>query len=99
MRWDLKVVYIPGKNLRGTDALSRYGVRSNNDEHINGITGPAAHSSRYSEARIIVVPYQVVIYGGIPSYLLLFQKCYIEDNKCLLELLVFASYLVMLHSL
>ena len=28
MRWDLKVVYIPGKHLGGTDALSRYGVRT-----------------------------------------------------------------------
>ena len=24
MRWDLKAVYIPGKHLGGTDALSRY---------------------------------------------------------------------------
>jgi hypothetical protein len=27
LRWDLRVVYIPGKFLGGTDALSRYGVR------------------------------------------------------------------------
>ena len=26
MRWDLQLVYIPGKNLGGTDALSMYGV-------------------------------------------------------------------------
>ena len=38
MRWDLKVVYIPGKNLGGTDALSRYGVRGNNDEKVNWIS-------------------------------------------------------------
>ena len=38
MRWDLKVVYIPGKNLGGTDALSRYGVRGNNDETVNWIS-------------------------------------------------------------
>ena len=35
MRWDLKVIYIPGKSLGGTDALSRYSVRGNNDESIN----------------------------------------------------------------
>ena len=38
MRWDLKVVYIPGKKLGGTDALSRYGVCSNNDETVNWIS-------------------------------------------------------------
>ena len=38
MRWDLKVIYIPGKSLGGTDALSRYGVRGNNDESINVFT-------------------------------------------------------------
>jgi hypothetical protein len=35
LRWDLRVVYIPGKFLGGTDALSRYGVRDNNDETVN----------------------------------------------------------------
>ena len=35
MRWDLKVVYIPGKHLGGTESLSRYGVRSNNNETVN----------------------------------------------------------------
>ena len=29
------MVYIPGKFLGGTDALSRYGVRDNNDESVN----------------------------------------------------------------
>ena len=32
MRWNLKAVYIPGKHLGGTDALSRYGVRKPTDE-------------------------------------------------------------------
>jgi hypothetical protein len=35
LRWDLRVIYIPGKFLGGTDALSRYGVRNNNDESVN----------------------------------------------------------------
>ena len=35
MRWDLRVIYIPGKNLGGTDALSRYGVRGHNYETVN----------------------------------------------------------------
>jgi hypothetical protein len=35
MRWDLRVVYIAGKFLGVTDALSRYGVRDNNDETVN----------------------------------------------------------------
>ena len=34
-RWDLRVVYIPGKFLGGTDALSRYGVRDSNDKTVN----------------------------------------------------------------
>ena len=38
LRWDLRVVYIPGKFLGGTDALSRYGVRDNNDEKVNWMT-------------------------------------------------------------
>ena len=38
MRWDLQVVYIPGKNLGGTDALSRYGVHNNNDKTVNWIS-------------------------------------------------------------
>ena len=38
MRWDLRVAYVPGKNLGGTDALSRYGVRVNNDETVNWIS-------------------------------------------------------------
>merc|ERR1711867_114358 len=38
MRWDLKVVYVPGKNLGGTDALSRYGICSHNDETVNWIS-------------------------------------------------------------
>jgi hypothetical protein len=35
MRWDLRVVYIPGKYLGGRDTLSWYGVRDNNDETVN----------------------------------------------------------------
>ena len=35
LRWDLRVIYKPGKFLGGTDALSRYGVRNNNDEMVN----------------------------------------------------------------
>ena len=35
LRWDLRVVYIPGKFLGGTDALSRYGVCDSNDETVN----------------------------------------------------------------
>jgi hypothetical protein len=35
LRWDLRVVYILSKFLGGTDALSRYGVRDNNDETVN----------------------------------------------------------------
>jgi hypothetical protein len=35
LRWNLRVVYIPGKFLGGKDALSRYGVRDNNDETVN----------------------------------------------------------------
>ena len=38
LRWDLRVVYIPGKFLGGTDALLRYGVRDNNDETVNWMT-------------------------------------------------------------
>jgi hypothetical protein len=35
LRWDLRGVYIPGKFMGGRDALSRYGVRDNNDEKVN----------------------------------------------------------------
>ena len=35
LRWDLRVVYIHGKYLGDMDALSRYGVRDNNDEKVN----------------------------------------------------------------
>ena len=40
MRWDLKVTYIQGKNLGGTEALSRYGygVCNNNEETVNWIS-------------------------------------------------------------
>ena len=38
LRWDLRVVYIPGKFLGGTDALLRYGVLDNNDETVNWMT-------------------------------------------------------------
>jgi hypothetical protein len=38
LRWDLRVIYIPGKFLGGTDTLSRYGVHDNNDEMVNWMT-------------------------------------------------------------
>ena len=38
MRWDLMVIYIPGKSLGGTDTLSRYRVCRNNFESINMFT-------------------------------------------------------------
>ena len=38
MRCDLRVAYVPGKNLGGTDDLSRYGVRDNNGETVNWIS-------------------------------------------------------------
>ena len=31
-RWSFKIVYIPGKEIGGTDALSRYGVKTGQDE-------------------------------------------------------------------
>ena len=34
LRWNLTAQYIPGKYLGGTDALSRYGIRDNNDEAV-----------------------------------------------------------------
>ena len=37
MRWNLTVTYVPGKHLRGTDALSRYGIRSHNDAMVNNV--------------------------------------------------------------
>ena len=38
LSWDLMLVYILGKFLGGTDALSRYGLRDNNDETVNWMT-------------------------------------------------------------
>jgi hypothetical protein len=35
LMWDVRVVYIPGKFLGDTDALSRYRVRDNNDEMVH----------------------------------------------------------------
>ena len=32
------MIYIPDKNLGGTDALSRYGVRGHNDETVNWLS-------------------------------------------------------------
>ena len=37
MRWNLKVTYLPGKHLGGTDALSRYGIRPHNDAMVNTV--------------------------------------------------------------
>ena len=37
MRWNLTVTYVPGKHLGGTDALSRYGIRSHNDAMVNNV--------------------------------------------------------------
>ena len=31
-RWSFKIVYIPGKRIGGTDALSRYGIRPEHQE-------------------------------------------------------------------
>ena len=35
LRWNLRAQYIPGKQLGGTDALSRYGIKEAEDETIN----------------------------------------------------------------
>ena len=38
-RWNLTAQYIPGKLLGGTDALSRYGIKDDNCETINWMSG------------------------------------------------------------
>ena len=55
MRWNLKAVYIPGKLLGGTDALSRYGVRKPSDETAYRIfsCSLATATEEHSLARVV----------------------------------------------
>ena len=55
MRWNLKATYIPGKQLGGTDALSRYAVRKPSDETAYRIfsSSHATTTEEYSLAALV----------------------------------------------
>ena len=50
MRWSLTATYVPGKNLEGTDALSRYGVRAHNDDTVYGVFSSALAAAEEDNA-------------------------------------------------